>query len=234
MRPVWLDTDPGFDDWLAMLMLAAHPGLRWLGISVVAGNAPLDVTLANALRIRHHYGLKVPIHRGSAAPLADALQTAQHVLGPQGMRTTGEPLPEVSDARPDGDDGPPSLIRGILRETKHEKYKRGERKDDDRLSEQRQRARVERRAKAGGVQPGDHGGRAAQDRRTPREQTQAYPTWRGGLDHHDAAKHVECVRNDSDVEPVGQHDHREHGTGRAKRNLWIQQQKQQREVGGGQ
>ena len=51
MRPVWLDTDPGFDDWLAMLMLAAHPGLRWLGISVVAGNAPLDVTLANALRM---------------------------------------------------------------------------------------------------------------------------------------------------------------------------------------
>ena len=66
MRSVWLDTDPGFDDWLAMLMLAAHPGLRWLGISVVAGNAPLDVTLDNALRIRHHYGLKVPIHRGSA------------------------------------------------------------------------------------------------------------------------------------------------------------------------
>jgi hypothetical protein len=56
MRSVWLDTDPGFDDWLAMLMLAAHPGLRWLGISVVAGNAPLDVTLDNALRIRHHYG----------------------------------------------------------------------------------------------------------------------------------------------------------------------------------
>jgi len=114
MRPVWLDTDPGFDDWLAMLMLAAHPGLRWLGISVVAGNAPLDVTLANALRIRHHYGLKVPIHRGSAAPLADALQTAQHVLGPQGMRTTGEPLPEVPDARPDGDDAVAAMIDALL------------------------------------------------------------------------------------------------------------------------
>ena len=114
MRSVWLDTDPGFDDWLAMLMLAAHPGLRWLGISVVAGNAPLDVTLANALRIRHHYGLKVPIHRGSAAPLAGALQTAQHVLGPQGMRTTGDPLPEVPDARPDGDDAVAAMIDALL------------------------------------------------------------------------------------------------------------------------
>ena len=37
LRPVWLDTDPGFDDWLTMLMLAAQPGLRWLGVSVVAG-----------------------------------------------------------------------------------------------------------------------------------------------------------------------------------------------------
>ena len=114
MTPVWLDTDPGFDDWLAMLMLAAHPRLRWLGISVVAGNAPLDVTLANALRIRHHYGIKVPIHRGSAAPLAGALQTAQHVLGPQGMRTTGEPLPEVPDARPDGDDAVAAMIDALL------------------------------------------------------------------------------------------------------------------------
>ena len=37
ITPVWLDADPGFDDWLTMLMLAAQPRLRWLGISVVAG-----------------------------------------------------------------------------------------------------------------------------------------------------------------------------------------------------
>ena len=43
MTSIWLDTDPGFDDWLTMLMLAAHPRLHWLGISVVAGNAPLAV-----------------------------------------------------------------------------------------------------------------------------------------------------------------------------------------------
>lgn len=96
MTPVWLDADPGFDDWLTMLMLAAHPRLHWLGISVVAGNAPLDVTLANALRIRQHYGLPVPVHAGSALPLCGTLETAQRVLGAEGMRSTGAALPEVA------------------------------------------------------------------------------------------------------------------------------------------
>jgi len=114
VRPIWLDTDPGFDDWLTMLMLAAHPRLRWLGIGVVAGNAPLEVTLANALRIRHHYGLNVPVHSGSAAPLAGALQTAQHVLGVQGMRTTGAPLPEVPQAQPDSHDAVAAMIHTLL------------------------------------------------------------------------------------------------------------------------
>ena len=113
LRPIWLDCDPGFDDWLTMLMLAAHPRLHWLGIGVVAGNAPLDVTLANALRIRHHHGLKVPLYSGSAAPLAGALQTAQHVLGPQGMRTTGAALPDVPQARPDGDDAVAAMIDAL-------------------------------------------------------------------------------------------------------------------------
>lgn len=112
MTPVWLDTDPGFDDWLTMLMLAAHPRLRWLGVSVVAGNAPLDVTLANALRIRHHYGLQVPVHAGCALPLAGALETAQRVLGAQGMLSTGPALPEV-DAHADSHDAV-SAMRAAL------------------------------------------------------------------------------------------------------------------------
>ena len=112
MRPVWLDADPGLDDWLTMLMLAAHPRLRWLGLSVVAGNAPLPVTLANALRIRHHYGLQVPVHAGCALPLAGALETAQRVLGAQGMASTGPGLPEV-DAVADSDDGVAAMLQAL-------------------------------------------------------------------------------------------------------------------------
>lgn len=113
-RPVWLDTDPGFDDWLTLLMLSAHPGLRLLGISAVAGNAPLQVTLANALAIRQLHGLKVPIYRGSDRPLAAALETAQHILGAQGLRSTGLPLPP-SGAPPDGEDAVAALLAALRR-----------------------------------------------------------------------------------------------------------------------
>ncbi len=112
LRPVWLDADPGLDDWLTMLMLAADAQLHWVGTSVVAGNAPLEVTLANALRIRRHYGLGPPIYRGCAMPLAGRLETAQRVLGAQGMRTRGEPLPEVNDP-PAGDDGVQALLDAL-------------------------------------------------------------------------------------------------------------------------
>lgn len=116
-RPVWLDTDPGFDDWLTWLLLAAHPRLRLLGVSVVAGNAPLQTTLANALAIRQLHGLQregmpLPIHRGSDSPLAAPLETAQHILGAQGMRSTGLPLPP-SNAQPDSDDAVAALLAAL-------------------------------------------------------------------------------------------------------------------------
>ena len=98
MRAIWLDTDAGFDDWLTMLMLASHPGLQWLGIGVVAGNASLPVALANTLRICHHYGLKVPVFAGCDRPLHVPLETAERVLGAQGMRTTAMPLPDIQVA----------------------------------------------------------------------------------------------------------------------------------------
>lgn len=116
-RPVWLDTDPGFDDWLTWLLLAAHPGLRLLGIGVVAGNAPLQTTLANALAIRQLHqlqrdGMPLPIHRGSDRPLAAPLETAQHILGAQGMRSTGLPLPP-SDAKPDSNYAVAALLAAL-------------------------------------------------------------------------------------------------------------------------
>jgi purine nucleosidase len=116
-RRVWLDTDPGFDDWLAMLMLAADSNIEWIGTSVVAGNAPLPHTLANALSIRHHYGLRVPVYSGCSQPLAAAQNaiaplTAQNILGASGMRTRGDALPLVTDA-PDGLDAVDALCQAL-------------------------------------------------------------------------------------------------------------------------
>lgn len=98
MKKIWLDTDPGFDDWLAMLMLSANLDVSWLGVSVVAGNAPLVTTYDNALRIKQHYRLDVPVYAGCDAPLASTIETAQSILGESGMATTGEALPQVDIA----------------------------------------------------------------------------------------------------------------------------------------
>ncbi|GAA0765304.1 nucleoside hydrolase [Ideonella azotifigens] len=95
-RKIWLDTDPGFDDWFTMLLLAANPALDWVGTSVVAGNAPLAATFDNAQRIQSHYGLSAPLYSGCDQALAGGNETAQHVLGASGMKTTGEPLPPVA------------------------------------------------------------------------------------------------------------------------------------------
>ncbi len=109
MRSIWLDADPGFDDWLAMLLLASEPALHWAGLSVVAGNAPLAITLDNALRIRALHGWQVPIHAGAAQPLAGVKETAQSILGEQGMRSTGAALP-LTDAQADSHDAVQALL----------------------------------------------------------------------------------------------------------------------------
>lgn len=111
-RRIWLDADPGLDDWLTMLLLASHDPLEWVGMSVVAGNAPLAVTLDNALRIRALHGLEVPIHAGAAQPLNMPQETAQHILGAQGMRTTGPELAPTTQAC-DGTDAVRSLLQAL-------------------------------------------------------------------------------------------------------------------------
>ena len=116
-RRVWLDADPGFDDWLAMLMLAATPGIDWIGMSVVAGNAPLPNTLANALAIRQFHSLRVPIFAGcdkalSTRPADLPRITAQSILGEIGMRTTGHLLPPCNDP-PDGVNAVSALLAAL-------------------------------------------------------------------------------------------------------------------------
>lgn len=92
---IWLDTDPGFDDWMAWALLQAAPGLRLVGVSVVAGNAPLRHTLVNAQRIQALHGWTQALHAGCDRPLAQAPVTAQDVLGETAMATTGRALPRV-------------------------------------------------------------------------------------------------------------------------------------------
>ena len=76
--PTVLDTDPGIDDALALLLAWGSPELDVLALTVVAGNAPLADTARNAARL---VALRRParlpqIALGAAAPLRRALVTA--------------------------------------------------------------------------------------------------------------------------------------------------------------
>ena len=49
VRKVLMDADPGNDDALALMMLAAQPDIDLVALATVAGNVPADVTARNAL-----------------------------------------------------------------------------------------------------------------------------------------------------------------------------------------
>jgi inosine-uridine nucleoside N-ribohydrolase len=86
-RHLLIDTDPGIDDALAILLALASPEAHIEAVTVVAGNVPVDLATANARRI-----LAVaaptpmpPVIRGAEAPLKRTLVTAGHVHGQDGL-----------------------------------------------------------------------------------------------------------------------------------------------------
>ena len=93
-RKIIIDTDPGQDDAVAILLALASPDeVEVLGITSVAGNVPLDLTTKNARKVCELAGRPdVPIYAGCATPLGRALVTAEHVHGKTGL--DGPDLPE--------------------------------------------------------------------------------------------------------------------------------------------
>ena len=85
-RKIIIDTDPGQDDAVAILLALASPELQVLGITVVAGNVPLPLTLRNTCQIVELAGRDdVPVHAGCDRPLARPLVTAENVHGTTGL-----------------------------------------------------------------------------------------------------------------------------------------------------
>lgn len=92
-RRIIIDTDPGQDDAVAILLALASPELEVLGITCVAGNVPLALTSRNARVICELAGRRdIPVHAGCDAPLVRRLVTAENVHGKSGL--DGIDLPE--------------------------------------------------------------------------------------------------------------------------------------------
>ncbi|MFZ3582311.1 nucleoside hydrolase [Loktanella sp. DJP18] len=85
-RKIIIDTDPGQDDAVAILLALASPELEVMGITAVAGNVPLSLTQRNARIICELAGRSdMGVYVGCDAPLARRLVTAEHVHGKTGL-----------------------------------------------------------------------------------------------------------------------------------------------------
>ncbi len=100
-RKIIIDTDPGQDDAVAILLALASPELEVLGITAVAGNVPLALTQKNARIICELAGRPdMAVYAGCDAPLKRPLVTAEHVHGKTGL--DGPDLPDPVMALADG------------------------------------------------------------------------------------------------------------------------------------
>ena len=100
-RPIIIDTDPGQDDAVAILLALASPELDVLGITAVAGNVPLPLTQTNARKICELAGRPdMPVYAGAERPLMRTLVTAEYVHGKTGL--DGPDLPEPTMPLQDG------------------------------------------------------------------------------------------------------------------------------------
>jgi len=100
-KKIIIDTDPGQDDAVAILLALASPEeIEVLGITAVAGNVPLPLTQRNARIVCELAGrTDIPVFAGCDAPLKRTLVTAEHVHGKTGL--DGPQLPDPTMALQD-------------------------------------------------------------------------------------------------------------------------------------
>jgi inosine-uridine nucleoside N-ribohydrolase len=109
---VIIDTDPGVDDALALLLAMRSPELKIEAITPVAGNVPLELTLPNALRLVEIAGrTDIPVAAGARAPMLRRLVTASYAHGENGLGGAVFPEPTTKPvATPAAE-----LIRELIR-----------------------------------------------------------------------------------------------------------------------
>src|SRR6266700_6242069 len=114
---VVIDTDPGVDDALALLLAMRSPELKIEAITPVAGNVPLELTLPNALRIVEIAGrTDIPVAACAKAPLLRRLVSAAYAHGENGLGGAVFPEPKIKQvAEPAAE-----FIRHIVRKYPNE------------------------------------------------------------------------------------------------------------------
>ncbi|MAT06477.1 MAG: hypothetical protein CL424_15675, partial [Acidimicrobiaceae bacterium] len=93
-RPrIILDCDPGHDDVVAIVVASRHTDL--IGVTTVAGNAPLDRTTYNACVMRDLLDLGCGVHSGAERPLVAPPKFGAFVHGESGLDGAALPEPQA-------------------------------------------------------------------------------------------------------------------------------------------
>jgi inosine-uridine nucleoside N-ribohydrolase len=89
--PILIDTDPGIDDALAILLALASPEVSVEAVTTVAGNVEVHLGTANAFRILDvaRPARRPRMAQGAAGPLVGQLVTAAHFHGDDGLGNLG-------------------------------------------------------------------------------------------------------------------------------------------------
>jgi purine nucleosidase len=89
--PLLIDTDPGVDDALALLMAFDARNHEVVALTIAAGNVGLKHTVANALKLCEVADVDVPVFAGCDAPLLHPAPDASYVHGRDGFGDIGYP-----------------------------------------------------------------------------------------------------------------------------------------------
>lgn len=83
--PVVIDTDPGIDDFFAIMLANSSEKLDIKAITTVAGNQTSERVTKNALDIAEYFNIKAAIAKGAEKPLNIPLVTAENIHGENGL-----------------------------------------------------------------------------------------------------------------------------------------------------
>ncbi len=111
-KHIILDTDPGIDDSLAILLALASPEISLDGLSVVHGNSSAEQGTINALSVLElAKASHIPVHKGCELPLVQPSLLAPETHGAQGIGYAKLPAPQT---KPQVQHGSDFLIDSIM------------------------------------------------------------------------------------------------------------------------
>lgn len=108
MKTLLIDTDPGVDDALAIMMAQANPDCDIRAIFTVAGNVDVEQTTRNAGHLLDFLDMKIPLFKGASRALVKDSENADYVHGKDGFGDTDLPRPKT---RPRKEAAASALIR---------------------------------------------------------------------------------------------------------------------------